>query len=338
MSQQAKIRNDFVISKIMEVFPDKLSTFVLSQYLTPPFVTWLCNTVQQIFRSEPNILEINSPNIHLVGDIHGHFKDLISIFKLGGNPPQQQYIFLGDYVDRGKHSVEVICLLFILKYLYPNSVHMLRGNHECREITKNYGFAKECMNKLNKKCKKAFYQTFDTIPLCAIANKKVFCVHGGISPQLKSMQDIKDINRFQEIPLKGLFADLLWSDPSKSLENWGPSDRCETFLWGVESAKTFLQENSLSTIVRGHQLVKNGYEYVFGEENSILTIFSATNYAKTYLNKAIFMTISSEMKFAFTEIPFVPKPKKPTMKEKMEELYLCKAKRKKKNSKKNETA
>lgn len=302
MTQQALIRNQQIIKKLMEIFPNKIESIDMKPVISPAFVHWLCNQVQPILEAEPNVINVTSC-VHIVGDIHGQFDDLITIFKLGGIPPKQKYIFLGDYVDRGKHSIEVICLLLILKYLYPEQIILLRGNHESREMIKQYGFANDCKTKLTLQCQKYFCTTFDKMPLCAIIDKKAFCVHGGISKELNTINDISEISRFGEIPEKGLFCDLLWSDPSRSCKEWEKSDRCETNLWGLEPALKFLESNGLSIIIRGHQVVNEGYKYVFGPDKSVVTVFSAPNYSKNSKNKAAFMTINDGLPYKFTEIP-----------------------------------
>lgn len=301
MTQQATIRNQQAIKKIMEEFPNNMTPLTMKQVITPAFVHWLCNQVQPILEAEPNVIDVTSC-VHIVGDIHGQFDDLITIFKLGGIPPKQKYIFLGDYVDRGKHSLEVICLLLILKYLYPEQIILLRGNHESREMIRSYGFENDCKTKLTLQCKKYFCTTFDKMPLCAIVDKKAFCVHGGISKDLNSIKDISEISRFCEVPEKGLFCDLLWSDPSRNCKEWEKSDRCETNLWGIESAHRFLEDNNLSIIIRGHQVVSEGYKYAFSPDKSVVTLFSAPNYSKNSKNKATFMTINEGMPYKFTEI------------------------------------
>lgn len=302
MTQQACTRNEQLIKKMMESFPENMTPLTMKPLLTPAFVHWICDRVQPILEAEPNVIDVTSC-VHIVGDIHGQFNDLVTIFKLGGIPPKQKYVFLGDYVDRGKHSLEVICLLLILKYLYPKEMILLRGNHESREMIKMYGFSEDCKKKLTVQCQKYFCNTFDKMPLCAIVDKKAFCVHGGISKDLKTIKDITEISRFCEIPDSGLFCDLLWSDPLKSCKEYKKSERCETNLWGLDPALRFLEDNELSIIIRGHQVVNEGYKYVFSPNKSVVTVFSAPNYTKNSKNKATFMTINEGLPHKFTEIP-----------------------------------
>ena len=290
-------QNVLLTKKILESFPNEMNTDVLKSAINPNFVNWLCKQVQKILLEEPNVIETNSC-VHIIGDIHGQFEDLVEIFKKGGVPTKEKYIFLGDYIDRGENSVEVMCLLFILKCTYPSHIILLRGNHESRAMTNTYGFTEECKQKLNLECAQYFCNTFDKMPLCAIVDKKEFCVHGGISKNLHSIKDIMDIDRFHEIPENGIFCDLLWSDPSKDCKEWKKSDRCDTNIWGLEPTIKFLDDNNLSIIIRGHQVVEDGYKYDFYPDKSVVTVFSSNGVK----NRAAFMTINRGKPYKFTEI------------------------------------
>ena len=191
----------------------------------------ICRTVQPIFENEPSLLELPPP-IKICGDIHGQLLDLLRVFELGGLPPDSKYLFLGDYVDRGPKSVEVILLLFALKIKYPESIYLIRGNHESMEMTETFGFADECKKKLNEQLWLRFLKVFDYLPIGAVVANEFFCIHGGLSPELKSLDDVRAIQRPTDIPEEGLVADLLWSDPCKSTVDFGPNDRGNTITWG----------------------------------------------------------------------------------------------------------
>ena len=268
-------------------------------------------TVQPIFENEPNVIVESSP-IHIVGDIHGQIGDLMSIFKLGGVPPDKKYLFLGDYVDRGKNSLEVISLLFCMKIMYPNRIFLLRGNHESREMTRIFGFADECKAKMNKQIHKFFCMAFNQMPLCALIDCHIFCVHGGIGPEVNSLQQIENMDRFGEVPEEGPMSDLLWSDPNPKTTDWEPSDRGSTYFWGLIPAKKFMLDNNLDLIVRGHQVANEGFDFPFAPEKCVVTVFSATCYADECRNKGCFMTINGDGSMTFTDLPFAAPAKRAT--------------------------
>jgi len=165
---------------------------------------------RKILLEDTILLEIPSPII-IVGDIHGHLTDLQAIFQKHGLPPSKSYLFLGDYVDRGGNSIETISLLFSLKIKYPKNVYLLRGNHECKEISRIYGFYDECKRWYSISLWKVFNDCFDCLPLCAIVENQIFCVHSGLSPQLTWVEDIRRISRPVGVEDTGLICDLLWS-------------------------------------------------------------------------------------------------------------------------------
>lgn len=256
-------------------------------------ISWICNSAQQIFLQEPTVLQLEAP-IHICGDIHGQFHDLLRVFQSVGTPPNTTFLFLGDYVDRGKQSIEVINLLLALKFRYPKHIYLLRGNHECTELAEAFGFAAECAEKINKTILSVYNEVFETMPLAAVIGGKVFCVHGGISPVLPHISDIKKIRRPTMIPDSGPIADLLWSDPSPSTPNgeWGPNQRGTTYTWGHKAATKFLSENNLEMIIRAHQVAFDGYSLPFSGDTKVVTLFTASSYAGEYKNKAAFISIA----------------------------------------------
>jgi serine/threonine-protein phosphatase 2B catalytic subunit len=132
---------------------------------------------------------------------------------VGGNPNKTKYLFLGDYVDRGSFSCEVVMLLYSLKLNFPSTIYMLRGNHECRQMTQFFNFRTECLYKYDQETYDLFMESFDALPISCLVNDKFLALHGGISPELKTLNDLKNLQRFQEPPRVGLFCDILWSDP-----------------------------------------------------------------------------------------------------------------------------
>lgn len=147
----------------------------------------IVNCVTITLKKEPNIFKLKDPVI-IVGDIHGQFYDLIALLDLGGDPGSNQYLFLGDYVDRGSFSIEVLILLYCAKITYPENIWMMRGNHECRQLTSYFNFKQECEVKYDIEVYEAIMNSFDAMPLGCIINNKFACVHGGISPTLETVR------------------------------------------------------------------------------------------------------------------------------------------------------
>ena len=247
----------------------------------------------EIFRREPNLISIQDP-ITVVGDIHGQYYDLLKILEIGGNPETTKYLFLGDFVDRGMFSFEVLLLLYSLKINYPNTIVMLRGNHESRQMTTMFSFRKECLYKHDLELYDAIMTSFDSLPLACVLNGSFLAVHGGVSPDLKTLKDINSINRLMEPPRSGLLCDLLWSDPvdsadGKISEAYKQNEtRGCSFFFGADATKKLLKDNDLMTIIRGHEVQKDGFKMQFWNGSdfpSVITIFSAPNYCDCYKNK-----------------------------------------------------
>merc|ERR1719217_270139 len=175
----------------------------------------------EIFSAEPNLLKLKDP-ITVVGDLHGQYFDFVKMLEVGGPPGDTQYIFLGDYVDRGSYSIEVLALIFALKLKFPKRMWMLRGNHECRQMTAFFNFRDECEHKYNAGVYDAIMDAFDTLPLAATINGKFIAVHGGISPDLKKLKDLNGVDRFHEPPREGIQCDLIWSDPLEEKDDSPP--------------------------------------------------------------------------------------------------------------------
>ena len=231
----------------------------------------------------------------VVGDIHGQFNDLKELFDTGGKVPDTNYLFLGDYVDRGFQSLEVMILLTLMKIKYPNRVYLLRGNHESRQTNQNYGFHVECLKKYNQSSTVWLYinEMFDYLPLAAVIDNKLFCIHGGLSPSIQKIEDIKVLERCKDIPTEGPMADLVWSDPDENTEGFKISERGAGFLFGETVIDKFLHLNKMETIVRAHQLCKEGYLILFG--GKIITVWSAPNYCGRIYNYASIMEVDEEL-------------------------------------------
>lgn len=255
------------------------------------------------------------------GDIHGQYLDLLRLFEYGGFPPASSYLFLGDYVDRGKQSLETICLLLAYKIKYPDKIFLLRGNHEDAKINRIYGFYDECKRRFNVRLWKFFTDCFNCLPIAALIEQKILCVHGGLSPELHDLNQIREIERPTDVPDYGLLCDLLWSDPDPGTQGWGESDRGVSCTFGAEKLVEFLEKNDLDLLCRGHQVrstlsnfsfhmlygflftwlrvqvVEDGYE--FFAKRRLVTIFSAPNYGGEFDNAGALLSVSESLMCSF---------------------------------------
>mmetsp|Transcript_33185 Transcript_33185/g.93006 ORF Transcript_33185/g.93006 Transcript_33185/m.93006 type:complete len:520 (-) Transcript_33185:72-1631(-) len=275
---------------------------------------------RDLLKKEPNLLNLEA-ELNVVGDIHGQFYDMLNILNLVGCPTvseENKYLFLGDYVDRGMFSVEVCLYLFALKINYPDRIWMLRGNHESRLLTSHFNFEIECCKKYNKEVYELFMDCFDYLPLAAtVVNDlgKILCMHGGLSPSIKLLEEIDQIDRVMEPPAEGPMCDLLWSDPmdeataeyleDDALEAWyaieytdNPTRGCG-WVFGGQAVDDFLMENDLLTIVRGHEVQTMGYYFHYfmredTEHPMLITIFSAPNYCDMYGNDAAVLRVTKD--------------------------------------------
>ncbi|KAK9458692.1 Metallo-dependent phosphatase-like protein [Lipomyces oligophaga] len=256
----------------------------------------IIKTATESLQQEPTLLELDAPLI-VCGDIHGQYFDLMKLFEVGGEPASTRYLFLGDYVDRGYFSTECVLYLWSLKIWYPNSFWLLRGNHECRHLTDYFTFHSECRHKYTEEFYEACLESFCALPLAAVMNGQFLCIHGGLSPELHTLDDIRGINRFREPPTHGLMCDILWSDP---LDEFG-SERTQeffktnkvrgcSFFYSYPAVCAFLEKNNLLSVIRAHEAQDAGYRMYRKTRTtgfpSVMTIFSAPNYTDTYQNKA----------------------------------------------------
>lgn len=237
-------------------------------------ITAICHAARELFLSQPSLLELNAP-VKIVGDIHGQYTDLLRMFELCGFPPNSNFLFLGDYVDRGKQSLETILLLLCYKLKFPENFFLLRGNHESANVTRVYGFYDECKRRTTIKIWKGFIDTFNALPIAAIVASKIFCVHGGLSPSLQSLDDIRQIARPTDVPDYGLLNDLLWSDPAEIETDWEASERGVSYCFGKKVILDFLAKFDMDLVCRAHMVVEDGYE--FFTDRVLVTVFSAPN-------------------------------------------------------------
>jgi len=266
------------------------------QPVTEEEVKLICQRARALFMEQNCLLELCSP-IRVVGDIHGQYSDLLRLFEYGGFPPESNYLFLGDYVDRGKNSLEVTLLLLCYKIKFPENFFMLRGNHECSSISRIYGFYDECKRRYSIKIWKTFMDVFNCLPFAAIIEEKIFCIHGGLSPELKSLQQIQNIQRPTDVPDTGMICDFLWSDPDQDVQGWGENDRGVSYTFGEQVIDEFLKRFDFDLIVRAHQVVENGYE--FFAKRKLVTVFSAPNYCGEFDNAGAMMHVDETLMCSF---------------------------------------
>ncbi|KAI1458424.1 Serine/threonine-protein phosphatase 2B catalytic subunit [Annulohypoxylon moriforme] len=264
--------------------------------LTDEQALWIIKQGTELLHAEPNLLEMDAP-ITVCGDVHGQYYDLMKLFEVGGDPAETRYLFLGDYVDRGYFSIECVLYLWSLKIHYPKTLWLLRGNHECRHLTDYFTFKLECKHKYSEAIYEACMESFCALPLAAVMNKQFLCIHGGLSPELHTLDDLRNIDRFREPPTQGLMCDILWADP---LEDFGQEKTSEYFMhnhvrgcsyfFSYPAACAFLEKNNLLSIIRAHEAQDAGYRMYRKTRTtgfpSVMTIFSAPNYLDVYNNKA----------------------------------------------------
>mmetsp|Transcript_40418 Transcript_40418/g.74819 ORF Transcript_40418/g.74819 Transcript_40418/m.74819 type:complete len:310 (-) Transcript_40418:587-1516(-) len=281
----------------------------------------LCTAVSELLVEESNVQPVRSP-VTIVGDLHGQFYDLLNLFSpaVGGSPPQTSYVFLGDFVDRGHNSVETLSLLLCLKIKYPGHVTLLRGNHESRQITQVYGFYDECVRKYGSaNVWKMFTDLFDYFPLTALVENRIFCLHGGLSPSIDTLDHVRQLDRVQEVPHEGPMCDLLWSDPDER-SGWGISPRGAGFTFGQDISEQFNHKNGLNLVSRAHQLVMDGYNW--SHEMNVVTIFSAPNYCYRCGNQAAIMEVDENLGRGFLQFDPAPRRGEPHVNRRTPDYFL----------------
>lgn len=290
---ETNLNLDTIIQKLLDV---KKSKVIQKQVLTENEIKGICLKAREIFLSQPNLLELEAP-IKICGDIHGQYSDLLRLFECGGYPPEANYLFLGDYVDRGSQSIESICLLLSYKIKYPLNFFLLRGNHESAIINRIYGFYDECKKRYSIKLWKIFGDCFNCLPVAALIDDKILCMHGGLSPELTNFEQIRKIPRPTEVPEVGLLCDLLWSDPEKGASGWEENERGVSYIYGEEIISSFNKKHDIDLVCRAHQVVEEGYE--FFAKRQLVTVFSAPNYCGEFDNSAALMTVDNSLMCSF---------------------------------------
>ncbi|BHF60469.1 hypothetical protein AAHC03_0649 [Spirometra sp. Aus1] len=256
-------------------------------------LTNICNLLPDIFMEEPLVvdLQVDTP-IYVIGDVFGQYGDLLRTLMVLGFPPQQRYLCLGNYVDRGSRSIETIALLFCLKLRFPKHIYLLRGNHECQHISRHYGFYDECLKRFSRRLWRTFVGTFDFLPLIAILEEKIFCCHSGMSPSVQfsgvsNLQELKDYvmkltPRPTEIHTSILMTHYTWSEPDPEVKAWEQNPAGLGYLYGASVVDDFCNRLKLQQIIRSNELIEKGYE--FFQDKRLLTIFSVPNFLGSFTN------------------------------------------------------
>jgi len=301
MKKAEGLEVDEVIDKCLEAKGGKPGKLV---QIPEAQVKALCTAVRSVFLDQNSLLELEAP-LKICGDVHGQYHDLLRLFEYGGCPPESNYLFLGDYVDRGKQSLETIILLFAYKTKYPENFFLLRGNHECASITRIYGFYDECKRRYNIKLWKQFCDVFNCMSVCALIDEKIMCMHGGLSPEISSFDQVRRLVRPTDVPDTGMICDLLWADPDKDIAGWAENDRGVSFIFGPDVVTSFLQKHDMDLICRAHQVVEDGYE--FFAKRQLITLFSAPNYCGEFDNAGAMMSIDETLMCSFKVLKPVKK-------------------------------
>ncbi|SCV16371.1 probable Serine/threonine-protein phosphatase PP2A-1 catalytic subunit [Nakaseomyces glabratus] len=277
------------------------------EILSEDDVSKLCKMAVEVLQFEENVQPINVP-VTICGDVHGQFHDLIELFKIGGPCPDTNYLFMGDYVDRGYYSVETVSYLVAMKVRYPHRITILRGNHESRQITQVYGFYDECLRKYGSaNVWKMFTDLFDYFPITALVDNKIFCLHGGLSPMIETVDQVRELNRIQEVP-------------HEVPCGWGISPRGAGFTFGQDISEQFNHTNDLSLVARAHQLVMEGYAW--SHQQNVVTIFSAPNYCYRCGNQAAIMEVDENHNRQFLQYDPSVRPGEPTVSRKTPDYFL----------------
>ncbi|KAI1005078.1 Serine/threonine-protein phosphatase T [Podosphaera aphanis] len=295
-----------------EFILDMLERFKNGKKLHRKYVYQIILAVKKILYEEPTMVEIEIPQetrLTICGDTHGQFFDLMELFRLNGFPTEQhQYLFNGDFVDRGSWSTEIALLLYAYKWLRPTSFFINRGNHETDDMNRVYGFEGECKAKYNERTFKLFSESFSALPLATLVGKKFLVLHGGLFSDDKiTLDDIRKLNRHnQRQPgQSGLMMEMLWTDPQTE-KGRGPSKRGVGMQFGPDITKSFCEKNGLEAIIRSHEVRMEGYEKE--HDGRCITVFSAPKYCDSTKNKGAYINVGPDYKLDFHKFDAVPHP------------------------------
>lgn len=279
-----------------------LETIKQGQHLTETQLVFSMRRLKDILYQEYNVLELSAPII-ICGDIHGQLFDLFNLFDKVKETTRSQnttFLFMGDYVDRGYYSIETFAYLAALKIKNPDRFLLLRGNHESRSVNMQYGFYNDCIQVYGHAGIWALCnEIFDLLPIAAIVENQFFAVHGGLSKDIKLVEQLDLLNRRTDLPPQGPLCDLCWSDPEEGISEWTSNKRGAGYLFGKPQVEEFLRLNNLKMITRSHQLAMEGYQKYF--DDMLITVWSAPNYMYRAGNKATFMKVDENCQYELIE-------------------------------------
>ncbi|XGW02888.1 hypothetical protein V3C99_014709 [Haemonchus contortus] len=286
-----------------QVIRDHFALGAVEHSYSSSFLFEIFHRAEASLERQPSLLELTAP-IVIVGDIHGQYGDLLYIFQTCGWPFDTRYLFLGDYVDRGRNSLEVLVLLLALQIQFPQQVYLLRGNHEIKSVNRTYGFYADLRLRYSETLEfdrllEAVAKVYSQLPLAALLCEKILCLHGGLSPKLQSIDDIRKIKKGTIEP-SGLVEDLLWADPSPLCTGFKTNlERGCSYVFGTDVAVERCTKMGILMIVRGHQAVDEGFE--ISGDRRVVTLFSAPGYQDHYINKGAVMIVSADRTVTFKQ-------------------------------------
>ncbi|CAL2039442.1 unnamed protein product [Caenorhabditis brenneri] len=286
---------EWMDSCINRLYDLKTPQTTINSLFSPAEIISILRLTESILMEENSLLEVEAP-IKIIGDLHADFENLKNIFDMIGRVPKEKMVFLGNYVDMGPSGIELVVLLFCLKIRYKDRIFLLKGNHETPAVNKLYGFYSECQLKYHSALWWDFQCCFNRLPLACLISKKVLCVHGGLSPELTSLDKIRSIQRPSEPIFSGLEMDLLWADPT---------NRGISYLFGKKIVETACKTLKLSLIIRSHMAVPDGYEVMCGR--LLITVFSVPNYGGTGNNAAV-LSLNEKLEVSYQTLNPTPQP------------------------------
>lgn len=269
---------------------------------TEETIRQVCQQLKKLIGNIPNVVQLRSP-LTVVGDLHGHFWELLEIFRIGGFVPDTNYLFLGNYSGLGKFSLQTLVLLLCLKLRHPDRITLLRGSHECRPMARIYGLHGECLRHYGTANSwRHLTELFEYLPLAAVVDDSRLCVASGLSPALDYVDQMKVLNRFTDPAPRSPLADLLWNTPSETAALFQKDPRTGLVSYGAEALNRFLQLNNLKQMIRANTLCLGGYKELWG--GKLITIWSVPNFCDRLQNTGAIIDLDADsLSFTTFSVP-----------------------------------